>query len=342
MINRIRALAAALVAVALLMGASGCTTFSDSGRDKYYASEGGAVTTTSTSTSTTVAPTIPYNVSGLLHPTHKYLGLAAPGIPQSLAGATAFATAEGKATNLIEFYSSWGEPYQVAEVQQIWKSGALPYVAIEPNTKSLAQIAAGVDDNYIHQYAQAVRSLNLPVAISFAHEMNGGWFSWGTKSATAAEFVAAWRHMHDIFAQEGATEAIWVWSPNVINPVRTVKLKPYWPGDGYVDWVGVIGYYSLTGESTFKTLFGPTMAQVRAFTARPFIIAETASEGGARKPADIADLFKSIAKRSDVIGFVWFDFKKEADWRITSGPASAAEFRRQVANPLFGFDVKHP
>ncbi len=90
------------------------------------------------------------------------------------------------------------------------------------------------------------------------------------------------RHVHDLFDQEGATQVIWVWSPNVINPVPTVRLKPYWPGEEYVDWVGVIGYYARTGPSTFSTLYGPTTTQIRAFTKKPAIIAETAAEAGQR------------------------------------------------------------
>ena len=43
-----------------------------------------------------------------------------------------------------------------------------------------------------------------------------------------------------------------------VNPMPKVKLKPYWPGENYVDWVGVIGYYAKTGPSTFRTLYGPT------------------------------------------------------------------------------------
>jgi beta-mannanase len=55
-----------------------------------------------------------------------------------------------------------------------------------------------------------VRTLNLPIAVSFGHEMNGNWYPWGTAHTTAAQFVAAWRHIHDLFARVGATNVIWV------------------------------------------------------------------------------------------------------------------------------------
>ena len=47
--------------------------------------------------------------------------------------------------------------------------------------------------------------------------MNGFWFPWneGVNGNQPGEFVAAWRHVHDIFEAVGATNATWVWCPNV-------------------------------------------------------------------------------------------------------------------------------
>jgi hypothetical protein len=84
------------------------------------------------------------------------------------------------------------------------------------------------------------------------------------------------------------------------------------------------------------------MTQIRAFTKKPFIIAETAAQAGERKPADIKSLFQGTAERDDVLGFVWFNFDKETDWRINSGPLSEKTFKEQAANPDFGFDVTKP
>jgi hypothetical protein len=139
----------------------------------------------------------------------------------------------------------------------------------------------------------------------------------------------------------GATSVIWVWSPNVINPVRAVQLKPYYPGDAYVDWAGMIGYYTLGGAHTFSTLYGPTMREVRTFTDKPFFIAETAAQPGARRPTDIADLLSGVRQHSDVIGFVWFHIKKRADWRIYNDAPAITAFRRGIRGSAIGFQIKH-
>lgn len=285
--------------------------------------------------------TVPFDVRPLLKPPHKYLGAAFDDVPGSTASVDAFGRLVGKRPNLVEFYSAWGGGYDASGIRRLWQSGSLPMMAWEPFHTSPAAIAAGRSDAYIRRFATSVRDVNLPVAISFGHEMNTYWYSWGTRGNRPADFVRAWRHIHQIFADVGATSVIWVWSPNVINPVRSVRLKPYYPGDAYVDWIGMIGYYTLGGAHTFSTLYGPTMRQVRTFTDKPFFIAETAAQPGVRRPTDITDLLRGVRLRSDVVGFVWFHIKKRADWRITGDAPAIAAFRRGVRGSAIGFPIEH-
>jgi mannan endo-1,4-beta-mannosidase len=284
---------------------------------------------------------VPFDVRPLLKPPRKYLGAALDGAPESLAPVRDFAGKIGKQPNLLEYYVAWGSPFDPQRVRNARAAGALPLMVWEPFEPSIAEIADGATDAYTREFASAVRTLNLPVAISFGHEMNGNWYPWGTTATDPVDYVRAWRRIHDIFLDVGAANVIWVWSPNNINPVPQVPLQPLYPGDSYIDWIGVVGYYTDSGASTFPTLFGPTMAVVRNFTHKPILIVETASQPGPRKRKDVADLFTGVAASPDVIGFIWFDYVKRADWRIGSDPAALAEFKRRTANDLFGFDVKH-
>jgi mannan endo-1,4-beta-mannosidase len=290
--------------------------------------------------SSAAAP-VPFDVRPLLKPQHKYLGAAFSDVPGSTASVDAFGRKVGKRPNLVEFYSQWGGGYDASGVRRLWQSGSLPMMAWEPFHTSLAAIASGKSDAYVRKFAASVRNVNLPVVISFGHEMNTYWYSWGTRGNRPADFVRAWRHIHDLFTDVGATSVIWVWSPNVINPVRTVRLKPLYPGDAYVDWVGMVGYYTLGGAHTFTSLYGPTMRQVRTFTGKPFFIPETASQPGPRRPADITDLLRAVRENPDVVGFVWFHIKKRADWRIYHDPAAIAAFKRGVRGSAIGFTIEH-
>ncbi|MFE5588179.1 glycoside hydrolase family 26 protein [Kitasatospora sp. NPDC056531] len=187
--------------------------------------------------------------------------------------------------------------------------------------------------------AKTLRDVSVPVALSLGHEMNGSWYPWGTKQSNAADFVRAWRHVHDVLKDQGVSTVIWVWSPNVINPVPNVLLKPYCPGDGYVDRVGVVGYYALTGAQNFSQLFGPTFSQIRTFSSRPFLLAETGSQPSPRKPTQITELLKTVANEPGVVGFIWFDLNKETDWRVDSSPDALAAFRAGAANPAYDIDL---
>ncbi|WP_327068874.1 glycoside hydrolase family 26 protein [Kitasatospora sp. NBC_01302] len=346
----------ALFAVGMLLaGLTGCSTFSAGGRAQYNAdgmapqplapTSAAATTGAGPSASAKPAPDLPYDVRPLLDPAHKYFGVAAEGAPDSMQSVQDYTNLVGKKPNLVEFYSAWGDPFDGGGSANAWNSGALPFMSWEPKTVSLADIAAGKSDDYIRQVATAIRQTNRPLALSFGHEMNGDWSPWGNKHATPADFVAAWRHIHDIFQNVGATSVIWVWSPNQTNIAHN-PLQPYWPGDGYVDWVGVIGYYGQSNLHTFKTLFEPTLDEIRVFTAKPFLIAETASSPGPGKGDDIDDLFSTVEARSDILGFVWFNFHKnvagETNWRVDSSPQAQDAFRHDAADPRFGFDVRQP
>ncbi len=172
----------------------------------------------------------------------------------------------------------------------------------------------------------------------FGHEMNGNWYPWGTTHTTPADFVAAWRRIHDLFSQAGASNVIWVWNPNDIFPVPQVQLKPYYPGNAYVDWIGVTGYFATTGPHTFGQLYAPTIAEVRSFTGKPFIIAETSIETGPSEVLCARQLIlRTVMAHPRILGLIWFDYdKNQVDWRVESRPIIESAVRSDLRRlPLF-------
>jgi mannan endo-1,4-beta-mannosidase len=275
---------------------------------------------------------LPYNMSGLLDPTGaKFFGVEAQDAP-AIGPVDAFATSVGRKPDIIGQYVAWDSSFDAKAVTTAWSYGAMYYIAWEPYDTTAAAIASGQSDGYITKFADAVRALNLPVAISFGHEMNGNWYPWGTDQTSASAFVAAWRHIHNLFVQAGASNVIWVWNPNIINPVPQVQLEPYWPGDAYVDWVGITGYFPESGPETFATLYGPTLAEIRQFTTKPVIIAETSVETGPSDIQALHSLVVGVKRHHDVLGFIWFDFDKDGvDWQIESRPTVRAAMATDIA-----------
>jgi len=257
-----------------------------------------------------------------------FLGLYNRAAPSSYDGVNQFAQAVGTQPNLVSYYSAWLEPFQSSFAVAAAKHGAVPLVQINPLNVSLAAIASGQYDAYLRTFADQVRSYRKPVILSFGHEMNGSWYSWGNTRTPPATFKAAWRHIVQQFRSQRANNVSWLWTINIIDTRGGIPAPaPWWPGSSYVNLVGIDGYYF--GRSwSFAPLFGPTIRAVHALTRDPILIAETGAGHIAGQSAKIPDLFAGV-RAYGLLGFVWFDAVAIQDWRLTS-PAAIVAFRRAV------------
>jgi glycosyl hydrolase family 26 len=260
----------------------------------------------------------------------SYLGVYANGSPASYGGVTAFTSATGAKPDLVMYYSGWYEPFPSSFATTAAKNGAVPLVQMDPDGISVAAIASGRYDGYLSAYAETVRAYRHPVILSFGHEMNGSWSSWGYRKTAPATFVAAWRHIVTLFRELGAGNVTWLWTINIVNNTEHGKIPPpapWWPGNSYVTWVGIDGYY-LKPSWQFAPLFGPTIAKVRALTSDPILIAETGATPAAGQPTKIADVFAGIDAYG-LLGFVWFDATDSSGQPFgLSGSAAFAAFRK--------------
>jgi mannan endo-1,4-beta-mannosidase len=272
----------------------------------------------------------PSRTSGSAQTPIRYLGVFEPGSPDSYAGVENFAQVAGRKPNLVVYYSVWNEKFQEAFAEDVVSHGATPIIQIEPFSVSLAKIAAGTYNSYLSTFADDVAAFGHKVIISFGHEMNGYWYSWGYRHTSPADFIAAWRHVVTLFRQHGANNVTWLWQVNSLSS----QISPpgeWWPGSQYVSWVGISGYYYLPGDS-FAGIFDPVFVDIRQFTQDPVLIAETAVGPQAGQSRGIKDLFAGVRAQGD-IGFVWFDqhsyggIYKGEDWRLEDSPSAMKVFR---------------
>jgi mannan endo-1,4-beta-mannosidase len=262
----------------------------------------------------------------------RYLGVYEPGTPSSYQQVTEFTAATGERPNLLLYYSRWGSGFPGRFAGQALAHGAELIVQIEPTNISLAAIAAGAYDGYLHSYGEQLRAFGHPVIIGFAHEMNGDWYSWGAGHVPPATWVAAWqRVVTEIRAVAGA-QVTWLWT---ISHSGSAPIRPYWPGAAYVSWVGIDGYFQRPSD-TYGSVFGSSVAQVRSFTGKPILLSEVGvGPGTGRKPQDIAALFSGI-RAQHLLGSVWFDVDQHGgvtyqDWRLEGDKAAVAAFRQAVS-----------
>jgi hypothetical protein len=266
-------------------------------------------------------------------PASPLAGVYEPGAPGSWSNITAFTDATGVKPRIVVYYSPWNDSFSSSFAQTAWDHGAYALVQLQPNGVTLASIAAGGSDAYLRSYADAIVAFGHPVILSFGHEMNGTWYSWGYGHASPATFVAAWRHIVRVFRAEGAANVTWLWTVNSVKGVSS-SLRQWWPGAAWVNWIGIDGYY-FRATDTFSSVFGSTIADIRSFSSALLLIAETAVGTTTDRESQIRALFAG-ARAARLAGVVWFDAAQHAgiyhqDWRLEDDPYALTAFTVAVA-----------
>lgn len=287
--------------------------------------------------------------------TQVSLGVAVDGTPKRTI--EEYTRTVGKAPAIVMWYQNWEQAgsreFDPKKMDAVASRGAMPMLTWLPKDPTLGNeqpeyalraIAAGEHDAYIRQWARDAKAWGKPFYLRPMHEMNGNWSPWhvGVNGNTSAQYRAAWRRMHDIFEQEDATNVRWVWSPNVAHSGSTPFAEVY-PGDAYVDWVGLDGYnFGASKPNTrwrsLAEVFGPSYDALARMTRKPMMIAETAcAEAGGDKAAWIRQgLLKDLPARFPRVRAVtWFDKIKEADWRVDSSPAAEAAYKEVAASAAY-------
>jgi hypothetical protein len=281
------------------------------------------------------------------------LGVFAPTLPrqgQSLSDVSALASfnhAVGHRATLTVAYLNWGSQFPVKYVKDAANLGARTVLELEPRGKkapSLARIAGGHGDQWLHTFAAAIASTKVPFALSFGPEMNGAWYTYG--SSTANDYIRAFQHVHNVLLKDvgnmltpaAASRLItFMWQPSAIH-TSTPSPMPYWPGSHYVEMVGLDGYYYHSTD-TFRITFRHTIDLIRRKSPNTKImIGETAvGPMTGRQPWGIKDLFAGIKNRH-LAGLIWFNRNQMSlkfppdkriyhqDWRLQDHPAALNAF----------------
>ena len=281
-----------------------------------------------------------WNQNGLSRRIQEYN--AAAGKPISVVTWFASAYEKGRMTSWRQNYS-----YSLQRVRGLGAASLIKFstqdYAYDQTHKmaGLKDIAAGTWDEYFAEAAHTVRDFKYPVFISIDHEMNGNWYPYSQaypgSTTTAADFREAWKHIVDIFRREGADNAAFVWSPNVPD-VGEIPYTDYYPGDKYVDWVG-ISFYSGNNMNAMDEIYQQLAPR------KPFFITEWATATEKNKynhvfPGEVEwvrQFFASLEKRySRVKAISWFNWENgDGDYRLTRVPEQAKAYAEDIANPRY-------
>lgn len=247
----------------------------------------------------------------------------------------------GRKVNIVH----WGQPFcklDQSALKSVSARGAVTLLSMDTFSTTLASIVEKKQDAAIDAFAKSCALWGGPLLLRFDWEMNGTWYPWSKEGAQT--YVKAWRYFHDR-VKPVAPNVSWVWCPNTIYSTAS-EIAPWYPGNAYVDWVGVDGYNR--GTNPYKPDRWKTPVEVFSSTykrlgevapGKPIIICETAStEYGGSKATWITELFKALPTSFPrVRALVWFNWNiveggGRMDWPIESSPKAQEAFRAAVAS----------
>jgi hypothetical protein len=152
-----------------------------------------------------------------------------------------------------------------------------------------ADIANGEHDAQLTAQARGIASLGRPVFVTFDHEPD---LPRRAPLGTPSDYVAAWRHVHELFTAAGATNVVWVWVVTG-SPATQDRAVQTWPGNNFVDWISWESYNasgcraSRTSTSEYRSFAQTTLSFLRHLEAvhtqygidmtKPMMISEAGS-----------------------------------------------------------------
>lgn len=236
-------------------------------------------------------------------------------------------------------------------------SGIWNTMSVNGNYQLMEDVLAGKQDSYIEKFAKDAKTFENKVLIRFLHEFNGNWYLWsgnknGRENGGPEKTVAVWKYVVDKFREVGADNVKWIWNPH--GPSTDVSeeawndIKNYWPGNDYVDWIGMDAYNWYPQDPwggkrpfrSFDNCFKNLYEECTQLGDRPIMIAEFATPefgySGLTKADWITDAFTKIKTDYPRIKlFIWFQINKELDWRVNSSEESLEAFKTAMNDDYF-------
>lgn len=263
---------------------------------------------------------------------------------------------QGKKNAVIGLYSNWTETSEgllfTYQLPYIWEHGNVPLITWEPYLAGTTpdnietRIAQGEYDSYLDSWGKKLRQFlaggdgiygtedDRHVYIRLAHEPNGNWYPWSAKNGvnTPADYIAMWQKIWGSLDAQGLDRSHlqWIWSVNNVDS-GAFSMEDYYPGDAYVDWVGVDGFnwgtaYNWSSWQSPHEIFDPVRARIAQLApTKPVALTEVAST--ATTSSGVSSTLKdnwisqlsTYLQEADIRLVSWFNQDKETNWQLFAG-----------------------
>ncbi len=262
----------------------------------------------------------------------------------------AFEALVGKRHATFFRYVGYGQPFPFRWVRELRAAGIMPHIAWEPNDG----LSAVVDNSYLRGWAEAARRAGGPVFLRYASEMNGTWEAY---SGDAAEYIKKWRLVYEVM-KSVAPNVIMVWCPFATPQSNISK---YYPGDEYVDWVGVNIYSVVHQDGDINKPPSEDPVELLGYVydlyaeRKPIAVCEYgATHYCQAERRDVTDfavkqmsrLYAALVERFPRVRMInWFsvdaigDKLSDNNYSVTGNPKVLATYRSLISSPHFLSEV---
>ena len=198
-------------------------------------------------------------------------------------------------------------------------------------------IAAGEWDAAIRQRAREFKALGKPIFLEWRWEMDRPNIRFQVGSP--ADYIAAWKHIRLIFAEEHVTNVAWVWCPTA-RGFASGHAQAYYPGNDEVDWVCADAYPRPGTQASFADVIHPFLAWA-AQQKKPIMIGEYGvpqSYSAQRRAQWLHDAEQTVVRDPQIKALLYFDSNltgpsPQTSYGLDAGPLAA--FRAIADNRYF-------
>ncbi len=289
-----------------------------------------------------------------------------------------YETLAGKNITWAYFSNNWtaekgGIKFPKNDVETINKQGVVPFIRMMPRSNfeeggpdpiyTMDAFLSGQFDADLEQWARDAKAFEKPLLVEFGTEVNDEWFPWNAKWNGAdstdygdpdlydgmEKFRDVYRRIITICNEQGVKNITWFYHINANSyPVEDWNtIKGYYPGDEYIDWIGISVYGAQLPDEdvqSFEGILNDSWNEIKGISpeGKPIAILEWGIVDYPKfnKSLWIGDAIKSILPGGNYYPQIkaisyWHENFDETNLRIDSSPESLAAYKEAINDPIF-------
>lgn len=177
-------------------------------------------------------------------------------------------TANAHIDNPLTGGSAWDNSNNET-VKEILADGSDTNIKFKVWLDNLAEFANDLKDN---------SGTLIPIIFRPFHEHTQAWSWWGSTTTSSTEFIELWKFTINYLKEEkNVHNFLYAISPQIDNLGTTEQLLFRWPGDDYVDFIGMDSYHGTNRDAFIRNL--KNLENLSKEKMKPAGVTETGIEG---------------------------------------------------------------